>query len=200
MLAGACRNRTYQSPCDDLSDFEDRASHQTRTLPRQLKALFYLDFRKVLLSSGRPICLAAALCCAVGCAGPRSRSGASPGLSATLVTPTAAVPWGRFLALDYKQPGQPKLTASEVALIHKALELVKPCQQQRLKYSFDNADPTGNTIDLYFEPSDPRQETAAIFWTGDYYYVDQGRAVPLPQSSAPIPGVSKPLADYPCHP
>ena len=33
ILAGACRNRTYQSPCDDLSDFEDRASHQTRTLP-----------------------------------------------------------------------------------------------------------------------------------------------------------------------
>jgi hypothetical protein len=33
VLAGACRNRTYQSPCDDLIDFEDRASHQTRTLP-----------------------------------------------------------------------------------------------------------------------------------------------------------------------
>jgi hypothetical protein len=29
--------------------------------------------------------------------------------------------------------------------------------------SFDNADPTGNAIDLYFEPSDPREETAAIF-------------------------------------
>ena len=23
-MAGACRNRTYQSPCDDLSDFEVR--------------------------------------------------------------------------------------------------------------------------------------------------------------------------------
>ncbi len=32
-VAGACRNRTYQSPCGDLSDFEDRAGHQTRTLP-----------------------------------------------------------------------------------------------------------------------------------------------------------------------
>jgi hypothetical protein len=126
-------------------------------------------------------------------------SGASPGSSATLVTPTPAVPWGRFLALDYKQPRQPKLTASEVALIRKALALVKPCQQQWLKYSFDNADPTGNTIDLYFEPSDPRQETAAIFWTGDYYYFDQGRAAPLPQSSAPIPGVSKPLPTTPAH-
>jgi hypothetical protein len=143
--------------------------------------------------------IAAALCFAMGCAGARAGSGASHGSSATLVTPTPAVPWGRFLALDYKQPGQPKLTGSEVALIRKALALVKPCQQQWLKYSFDNADPTGNTIDLYFEPSD-RQETAAIFWTGDYYYFDQGRAAPLPQSSAPIPGVSKPLTDYPCHP
>ena len=120
------------------------------------------------------------LCRAVGCAGARASSGASPGSSATLVTPTPAVPWGRFPALDYKQPGQPELTASEVALIHKAFALVKPCQQQWLKYSFDNADPTGNTIDLYFEPSDPRQETAAIFWIGDYYDFDQGRAAPLP--------------------
>jgi hypothetical protein len=33
-VAGACRNRTYQPPCDGLSGFEDRAGHQTRTLPR----------------------------------------------------------------------------------------------------------------------------------------------------------------------
>ena len=32
-LAGKCRNRTYQSPCEDLSGFEDRADHQIRTLP-----------------------------------------------------------------------------------------------------------------------------------------------------------------------
>ena len=32
-LAGTCRNRTDQSPCDDLTSFEDWASHQTRTLP-----------------------------------------------------------------------------------------------------------------------------------------------------------------------
>ena len=25
-VAGACRNRTYQSPCDDLSDFEVRGA------------------------------------------------------------------------------------------------------------------------------------------------------------------------------
>jgi len=43
-VAGACRNRTYQSPCDDLSDFEDRASHQTRTLPRWRKASFCIAF------------------------------------------------------------------------------------------------------------------------------------------------------------
>jgi hypothetical protein len=43
-VAGACRTRTYQSPCDDLSDFEDRASHQARTLPCQGKLLFYGAF------------------------------------------------------------------------------------------------------------------------------------------------------------
>jgi hypothetical protein len=69
--------------------------------------------------------LVAALCCAMGCAGARTSSGASPGPGATLVTPTPAVPWGRFLALDYQQPGQPKLTDPEVALIRKALELVQ---------------------------------------------------------------------------
>ena len=37
--AGECRNRTYQPPCEGLSGFEDRASHQTRTLPRRRKGL-----------------------------------------------------------------------------------------------------------------------------------------------------------------
>jgi hypothetical protein len=144
--------------------------------------------------------IAAALCCAVGCAGTRTSSGASPGPSSTLVTPTPAVPWGRFHALDYQQPGQPKLTDSEVALIRKTLAHLKPCQQQWLEYSFDNADQTGNTIDLYFEPSDPRQDTAHVLWEGVYYHFEEGRAIPLPLDSAPIPGVSKALADYPCHP
>ncbi len=34
-VAGKCRNRTYQPPCEGLSGFEDRAGHQTRTLPRR---------------------------------------------------------------------------------------------------------------------------------------------------------------------
>src|ERR1700690_948406 len=38
-LAGKCRNRTYQPPCEGLSGFEDRASHQTRTLPCWRKPL-----------------------------------------------------------------------------------------------------------------------------------------------------------------
>jgi hypothetical protein len=32
-VAGACRNRTYQPPCEGLNSFEDCAGHQTRTLP-----------------------------------------------------------------------------------------------------------------------------------------------------------------------
>jgi hypothetical protein len=43
-LAGACRNRTYQSPCDDLSGFEDRANHQIRTLPRLRNVLILQGF------------------------------------------------------------------------------------------------------------------------------------------------------------
>lgn len=38
-LARACRNRTYQPPYDGLSDFEDRANHQIRTLPCAKKSL-----------------------------------------------------------------------------------------------------------------------------------------------------------------
>ena len=32
-MAGKCRNRTYQPPCEGLNGFEDRANHQIRTLP-----------------------------------------------------------------------------------------------------------------------------------------------------------------------
>jgi len=45
-LAGKCRNRTYQPPCEGLSDFEDRANHQIRTLPSAdafAKAIQILD-------------------------------------------------------------------------------------------------------------------------------------------------------------
>jgi len=35
-MAGKCRNRTYQPPCEGLSGFEDRARHQSRTLPCEL--------------------------------------------------------------------------------------------------------------------------------------------------------------------
>jgi len=38
MVAGKCRNRTYQPTCDGLSGFEDRAGHQTRTLPYVVKS------------------------------------------------------------------------------------------------------------------------------------------------------------------
>ena len=48
ILAGACRNRTYQPPCDGLSDFEDRANHQIRTLPRWRKALFHKRFQSAM--------------------------------------------------------------------------------------------------------------------------------------------------------
>src|SRR5665213_1637774 len=39
-LAGTCRNRTDQPPCDGLTSFEDWASHQTRTLPCATKSVF----------------------------------------------------------------------------------------------------------------------------------------------------------------
>ena len=38
-MAGTCRNRTYQPPCDGLSGFEDRANHQIRTFPCALETL-----------------------------------------------------------------------------------------------------------------------------------------------------------------
>jgi hypothetical protein len=54
-LAGTCRNRTYQPPCDGLSGFEDRAGHQTRTLPCAREVLILLRFSRtcMLLASRR---------------------------------------------------------------------------------------------------------------------------------------------------
>ena len=51
-VAGACRNRTYQSPCGDLSDFEDRAGHQTRTLPRMRNTIYMEAFRLTCAARG----------------------------------------------------------------------------------------------------------------------------------------------------
>ncbi len=52
-LAGKCRNRTYQPPCEGLSGFEDRARHQSRTLPRTCESMQLLSPRARDRSSGR---------------------------------------------------------------------------------------------------------------------------------------------------
>jgi hypothetical protein len=111
------------------------------------------------------------------------------------------VPWGRFVAQDYQDWGQPKVTATEAALIQKTLAAVKPCQQKMVRYSFDNSDPTGNTIDLYFETANPRQESAHILWQTTYYHFEEGRAIPRPMGGEPDPdsGIQIDIDDNPCH-
>ncbi len=47
-VAGKCRNRTYQPACVGLSGFEDRAGHQTRTLP----CLYFDISRSTYISRG----------------------------------------------------------------------------------------------------------------------------------------------------
>ena len=41
-----------------------------------------------------------------------------------------------YLALDYGKPGQPTLTAKEIARIREVLALVKPCQRAMVRYAF----------------------------------------------------------------
>ena len=49
-MAGKCRNRTYQPPCEGLNGFEDRANHQIRTLPFAGKALWHIGLRRTSTS------------------------------------------------------------------------------------------------------------------------------------------------------
>lgn len=150
----------------------------------------------------RSLLIAAALLCATGCSGKRVDSSASATPQATLVTPTPAVPWGRFVALDFQKPGQPKLTAAQVALIRKTLAVVKPCQQSLLRYSFDNGDPSGKMIDLYFEPTDdPTASSVHVLWQGDLYYrFEEGSAFaePFDGQSTPDWSIAKDIRDTPC--
>jgi hypothetical protein len=52
---------------------------------------------------------------------------------ASAATPTPH-PVSPYVALDAGKPGQPKLTAAEIARIRETLNEVKPCQRPLLRY------------------------------------------------------------------
>jgi hypothetical protein len=131
----------------------------------------------------------------LGCGGGRASSNASPGPGATLVTPTPPAPWGTFVALDYDKPGHPKLTPDAIALIRKTLAVVKPCQRQMLSYSFDEDDPSGTTIALYFTPS------GHVLWQQNWYWESElNRAHPLSWDTQRTPdwSIQGDIAANPC--
>lgn len=116
-------------------------------------------------------------------------------------TPSPVPTPGRFQALEYQKPGQPPLTAAQVALIHKTLAVIKPCQRALLRYSFDNGDPSRKTIDLYFEPDDPREPSVHVLWERDlYYFFEEGRAHAVPFADEPSPdwSIRADITNNPC--
>lgn len=108
-----------------------------------------------------------------------------------------------YLALDYSKPGQPILTAKEVARIREVLALVKPCQRALVEYAFpENSD--WLPFILFFEaPSldSPGSYGHPFGQPGNVYYNEgEGLAQPIPyDSSSPPPGdLDYDIAHTPC--
>jgi hypothetical protein len=110
----------------------------------------------------------------------------------------------KYLALDYGKPGQPILTAKEIARIRKVLALVKPCQRALIEYAFpENSD--WLPFILFFEaPSVDSMEGSyghPFGQSGNVYYNEgEGLVQPVPYDSRnPPPGdLGYDIAHTPC--
>ncbi|MGC9991168.1 MAG: hypothetical protein ABSD52_02055 [Candidatus Cybelea sp.] len=85
---------------------------------------------QLALACRRRACIMLALLSTMGCARTQTTN--------SLVTPLppSPNPYVTYMAADYSKPGQPTLTANEVAQIREVLALVKPCQVGLLRYAF----------------------------------------------------------------
>ncbi len=101
----------------------------------------------------------------------------------------------QYLALDYGKPGQPTLTAKEVARIRKVLALVKPCQRAMVEYAF----PENEDFILFFQTAGgsphPFGESGNAF-----YNESQGLVEPFASGDgSPPPGdLGYDIAHTPC--
>lgn len=93
--------------------------------------------------------------------------------------------WPSYAATDFNKPSQPKLSATQVALIRKTLALTTPCQAARLRYAFPR-DEFDNMV-LFFQPTGPG-EFPHLLWSDDLYYdPTTGRESAYPNDGHPAP-------------
>jgi hypothetical protein len=103
----------------------------------------------------------------------------------------------QYLALDYGKPGQPTLTAKEVARIRKVLALVKPCQRAMVEFAF----PENEDFILFFQSAGGNPHPFGE--SGNTIYNEsQGLVQPVPyDSNSPPPGdLGYDIAHTPCIP
>jgi hypothetical protein len=146
----------------------------------------------------------AALVCAAACSGSHAASNASPSPAVTPVAQQITSPpaWPTYRAADYRNPGAPKLTPAQAALIRKTLAIVKPCQRALLRYAFPDYSGYSGT-----PPPDMRMVLffggygAHVLWQPDlYWFPDQGTAHAIPYDSQPTPdfSIQADIANAPC--
>lgn len=135
-----------------------------------------------MLICRRSVWLIFALLLTVACA--KTQTANSGAHANPNVTPWHVTPYplpSVYQAIDYKNPGHPALTPSEVRLIRKTLAAVRPCQLRFLRYSFPN---NSKGIVLYFGGAEAGD--FPVLWVRNgYYRVDEGSVAP---GSATTPG------------
>jgi hypothetical protein len=146
------------------------------------------------------ICGAFALLLTFGCA--RTPYGNHPGEARVTPLPPSPNPYLTYLALDYGKPGQPALTAQEIAQIREALALVKPCQLTLVRYAF----PAGSGVHLIlFFQAGPHGASSHPFGqsSNSFYEQETGTVSALPafpnENTAPR-GIQYDIANTPCTP
>jgi hypothetical protein len=98
------------------------------------------------------------------------------------LTPSPVPTWPNYSALDYDKPGHPPITGAEIALIHKTLSLLRPCQAVQLRYAFPKN--RKNAVALFFDnPGEPN-----VLWNVNAVYSRaEGFEDAVPFDSQPFP-------------
>ena len=159
-----------------------------------------------MLAHRHGACVIFALLSSIACAKTQTANNAaqaSPKVTPSLVTPLppSPNPYVTYLALDYDKPGQPTLTANEIAQIREALALVKPCQRRLVRYAFPA---WSNVRFILFFQDNPHGAISHPFGQpgGVVYEQEEGSLHATPyDSNAPPPGdIHYDIAHTPCSP
>jgi hypothetical protein len=87
--------------------------------------------------------------------------------------------WPNYLALDYRERGQPGLTPRQAASLREMLARVKPCQRRFVRYAFTTA-ATGRQFVMFFGPFQGGVEPHVLGAKNLYYNPREGLSFPMP--------------------